>query len=179
MPSADGLAAQLTDLYPAMRRFAACTADRDLDPDELVQEAFVRVFNRWAGDGLRGPNAEAGPDDLGAYVRRTIVNLVANERRSRGRARAAWNRQTASAEPAHPDYPSHLAAVLDQVAPADRALIFLVDVEGMSTSDAATMVGITPVSARARLSRARRRLRSALTDRPEPDDRKGVSDDGH
>jgi RNA polymerase sigma factor (sigma-70 family) len=178
-PPADGLAAQLTDLYPAMRRFAACTADRDIDPDELVQEAFVRVFNRWAGEpGLRGPNAEAEPDDLGAYVRRTIVNLVANERRSRGRARAAWNRQTATAESEHPHYPSHLAAVLDQVAPADRALLLLVDVEGMSTGDAATMVGITPVSARARLSRARRRLRSALADQPLPD-RKAVSDDGH
>jgi RNA polymerase sigma factor (sigma-70 family) len=168
---ADGLAAQLTDLYPALRRFAACTADRDLDPDELVQEAFVRVFNRWAG--------AVGPDDLGAYVRRTIVNLVANERRSRGRARAAWNRQRAMAEPEHPDYPSHLAAVLDQVSPTDRALLLLVDVEGMSTGDAATMVGLTPVGARARLSRARRKLRGALTDQPEPDHRKAVPDDGH
>jgi RNA polymerase sigma factor (sigma-70 family) len=177
---ADGLAAQLTDLYPALRRFAACTADRDLDPDELVQEAFVRIFDRW-GDtpGLRGPNAVAGPDDLGAYARRTIVNLVANERRSRGRARAAWNRQTASAALSHPDYPSHLAAVLDQVSPTDRALLLLVDVEGMSTGDAAAMVGITPVSARARLSRARRRLRSALADQRDAEDRKAVSDDDH
>ena len=152
-PSAqDTVRTQLIALYPAMRRFAAVSADRDLDPDEIVQECFARVFSRWQ----YGP----GPDDMGAYVRRTIINLIANERRTRSRSRARALEPTAESH--EPDYPSHLAAVLDEVDPLDRALLFLVDVEGQSTAEAASAVGLTGVAARARLSRARRRLRAVV-----------------
>jgi RNA polymerase sigma-70 factor, ECF subfamily len=150
--TSETLRSQLVALYPAMRRFAACSADRDLDPDELVQEAYARVFQRWR----HGP----GPDDLGAYVRRTIVNLITNERRTRGRIRA--RRQDPPVENHEPDYPSELAALLDHVDPVDRALLFLVDVEGLATGDAAKLVGLTGVAARARLSRARRKLRAVV-----------------
>jgi RNA polymerase sigma factor (sigma-70 family) len=162
----DGVRSQLITVYPAMRRFAAASADRDLDPDELVQEAFARVFRRWR-DG-------SAPDDLGAYVRRTIVNLIANERRSRSRRRARRDEPPAVSH--QPDYPSDLAAVLDQVAEIDRALLFLVDVEGLATHEAAALVGLTGVGARARLSRARKRLRDAI--QPECTNREEVEHDG-
>ena len=150
----DGLVA----LYPAMRRFAACAADSDLDPDDLVQEAFTRVFRQ---------AQQTVPDDLGAYVRRSIVNLIANERRSRMRARDARQRTADSAqgaEGADVSYPSHTVAILESASPIDRALVYLVDVEGFPIGEAAAMVGLSHVAARARLSRARRRLQAALVD---------------
>lgn len=51
----------------------------------------------------------------------------------------------------------------------DRRLLELVAVDGLSTREAARTLGITPAAARVRLSRARGRLRAALTqqDRPE------------
>jgi DNA-directed RNA polymerase specialized sigma24 family protein len=61
-----------------------------------------------------------------------------------------------------PEYPSSIASVLNFVDPADRALLYLVHVDGMTASEAATSVGVSHVAARARLSRARRRLRRLL-----------------
>ena len=55
----------------------------DIDPDDLVQEAFLRVLRR-------GPLVELS--EPGAYLRRTIVNLASNERRRLGRLRAALPR---------------------------------------------------------------------------------------
>ncbi|HZN71145.1 MAG TPA: sigma-70 family RNA polymerase sigma factor [Micromonosporaceae bacterium] len=52
---------------------------------------------------------------------------------------------------------------MQQLGEADRRLLELVAVDGMSLTDAAHALRITPVAARVRLLRARRRLRSALT----------------
>jgi RNA polymerase sigma-70 factor (ECF subfamily) len=154
-PVPERLASELVARYDATRRFAAVTADRDLDPDDLVQEAFTRVFRVAARSG-------EPPAHLDAYLRRTIVNLVANERRSRARGRAAARRLPVPDEGAVAEYPSHTAAVLDAAAPVDRALVHLVDIEGVAVAEAAHQVGLSSVAARSRLSRARRRLRAVL-----------------
>jgi hypothetical protein len=40
--------AVVDDLYPTLRRFAAVAAPSDLDPDDLLQDAFTRVLQRRA-----------------------------------------------------------------------------------------------------------------------------------
>jgi len=50
----------------------------------------------------------------------------------------------------------------------DRRLLELVAVDGLSARDAAHALMLTPVAARVRLSRARRRLRFALTQQDGP-----------
>ena len=62
---------ELRELYVPLRRFAAVIGRWDVDPDDLVQEAYAKVLRR----------AEIEIDDLGPYVRRTIVNLATDERR--------------------------------------------------------------------------------------------------
>jgi RNA polymerase sigma-70 factor (ECF subfamily) len=52
---------------------------------------------------------------------------------------------------------------MQQLGEADRRLLELVAVDGMSLTDAAHTLRITPVAARVRLLRARRRLRSVMT----------------
>jgi RNA polymerase sigma-70 factor (ECF subfamily) len=57
---------------------------------------------------------------------------------------------------------------LHRLDPADRRLLELVAVDGLSPVDAAEALGVSRVAARVRLSRARRRLREALSDTPPP-----------
>ena len=146
----------LTTRYATTRRLAAVAADGDIEPDDVVHEVFARVFARWRTTGL--------PDDPDAYLRRAVMNHLRNERRTRARGRAAATRIAASVASAedHPGYPSDLDALLEALAPEDRSLVFLVDVEGLSARDAADAVGLSAVAARSRLSRARRRLRAAI-----------------
>src|SRR4051812_47460291 len=67
----DELRSRLVAAYPGLRRFAAVVGPADVEPDDLVQDAFVALLRRGA-DGI---------DDLDAYLRRTVLNLSSNERR--------------------------------------------------------------------------------------------------
>lgn len=72
------------ELYPSLRRFAAVTAPFDLDPDDLLQEALVKVLGRRALSDLDHP---------AAYLQRTMINLAASRslRRPRRPARSGMS----------------------------------------------------------------------------------------
>lgn len=150
-------AALFEGLYPSLRRLAVAVCPPEHDPDDLVQEATARALRR-------GPLHRL--DDPGAYLRRAIVNLASNERRSLGRRRAALRRTTLPAEGEAGEYPSDVALLL-ALPPADRAVVWLADVERLPFDQVAAALGCTPDAARARASRARARLRPLL----EEDDR--------
>ncbi len=138
-------------LYPELRRFAAAVGSSDADPDDLVQDALVRVLQGGRFGRLENP---------GAYLRRTIVNLAADHRRSMGRrARAIARLMRPSAEMA--SYPSDVAD-LERLKPIERAILYLTDVERMSHGEAAALLGTSAGAARSRASRARRRLRTQI-----------------
>ena len=147
--SPDGLG-ELRTLYGPLRRFAAVIGRWDVEPDDLVQEAYARVLKR----------REIEIEDLGPYLRRTIVNLATDERR-RVRKGAEVVKQLRPA-PRGDDYPSELTDLL-RLPERVRALLYLVDVEGMRSNDAAELVGMSAPSARVALMRARRRLRVELS----------------
>jgi DNA-directed RNA polymerase specialized sigma24 family protein len=138
-------------VYPALRRFAAVTAP-DADPDDLVQEAVARTLRRHTLGALDHPEA---------YLRRTIVHLASNRRRSLARWRTASAR-LATVEPVTtPAYAGDVADLL-RLPPAARALLWLVEVEGCDYSEAASQLGISSEAARQRAARARRALRAAI-----------------
>jgi len=141
----------LRDLYVPLRRFAAVVSRPDLDPDDLVQEAFTRALVARRHESIR---------DLGAYLRRAVVNLAKNERRRLARGAVAQARLVPS-DDGVAALPSDLADLL-RLDPVSRGLLFLVEVEGASIREAAAAVGCTEPAARMRLSRARRRLRAEL-----------------
>ena len=146
---ADGDALLFEQLYPSLRRFAAVTAGRDDDPDDLVQEAVARTLRSRSLTSLDHP---------GAYLRQAIVHLASNRRRSLARGRLAMlhlgNREDGKA----PEYASDLADLL-RLEPVDRALLFIIEVEGRPYAEAAALLGMTEEAARTRAGRARRRLR--------------------
>ena len=141
---------ELRALYEPLRRFAAVVGRWDVDPDDLVQDAYTRVLRR----------SRAEIDDLGPYLRKTIVHLASDSRRSARRAESAHLR-LADAQPSVDDYPSDLDDLLRLPARV-RALLYMVEIEGRSTADAAEVVGMSGANARVALMRARKRLRSEL-----------------
>lgn len=144
------------ELYPALRSFAAVVGPAETEPDDLVQEALARTL-------ARGPITEL--DDPAKYLRRVIVNLASNQRRGFG----AWRRAMAKVRPetvTEATYPSDLSD-LDRLAPLDRAVLFMVEVEGRNFGEVAELTGISVNAARLRASRARRTLRHELTNQGE------------
>lgn len=138
-------------LYSSLRRFAAVVCDADMDPDDLVQDALAATLEKHDFDGLRQP---------AAYLKRTILHEVANRRRRAGTLRRLIPRLLGDAARVD-SYPSDLA-LLDELAPLDRAVVFLLDVEGLSSSEVADQLGLTAAATRKRASRARAQLRSLL-----------------
>lgn len=61
-----------------------------------------------------------------------------------------------------------LSEALARVSRADVALLVLTALDGLSTADAATALGMKPGTARMRLSRARERLKAILADQDPP-----------
>jgi RNA polymerase sigma-70 factor (ECF subfamily) len=136
--------------YDAVRRFAAVVGPPDVEPDDLVQEAFVRALHRGLG----------GIDDLTAYLRRTVLNLSSTSRRSWVRRQAALARLG----PAAASEEMHVPMVSDlfRLPPELRAALWLAEVEGWSYAEVGRILDCSEDAARTRASRARRRLRLEL-----------------
>jgi RNA polymerase sigma-70 factor (ECF subfamily) len=141
----------ITSLYPSLRRIAAVAGSVDVEPDDLVQEALMRTLRKGRISDLDNPLA---------FLRRTIVNLASNQRRSLGRKRKALARLSTE-ESWSPSYPADIEAILD-LPPKHRAILYLVEVEGVPYEEAAEQLGMTTVAARAMAHRARERARLAL-----------------
>lgn len=141
----------LEGTYLALRRFAAVVGPADVEPDDLVQEAFARVLRRGLGN----------VDDLERYLRRTILNLCANERRRWTRGQRAFGRHGVAGEGSD----STFVDVADLLAlPSEvRAVLWLVEVEGWPYAEVARLVGCSEGAARMRAARGRRILRAAAT----------------
>lgn len=141
----------ITSLYTSLRKIAAVAGSFDVEPDDLVQEALAQTLRR-------GPISDL--DNPLAFLRKTIVNLASNQRRSLGRKRKAVGRLSTE-ESWLPSYPADIAAILD-LPPRQRAILYLVEVEDVPYSEAAEQLGITTGAARMLANRARKSARAAL-----------------
>lgn len=139
-------------VYPELRRFAAVVAPPELAPDDLVHDALVAALR------LRDITQL---DDPGSYLRRSIVNLAANERRRLGRHRQAVQRLSAGrTDGAALDvYPSDLAH-LSALSPIARAVLYLRHVEGHSFETIGELTSMRASTARKIAQRARHRLKT-------------------
>lgn len=142
------------EIYEPLRRFAAVIVPSGSEPDDLVQEALVRVLRKGGLHDLEYP---------AAYLRRTMLNLVSNERSRRKIQQLAMSRWAAS-NPCDevPNFPSDLAELM-RLGPKARAVLYLAEVEGYRFEEIALMLGCSSAAARKRASRARKQLRVALS----------------
>ena len=88
--------------YEPLRRFAAVIGRWDVEPDDLVQEAYAKVLAKQPSQ-IR---------DLGPYLRRMVVNLATDERRRFGPGGERRRRRSRPTARRSDSYPSDLSDLL-------------------------------------------------------------------
>jgi RNA polymerase sigma factor (sigma-70 family) len=133
----------------------------DLPVADLTAEVMLTAWRRWADV----PKARPLP-----WLYGVARNVAANAVRQRGRGRRLAERLAAYREPVvaadHADGIAEqalVAAAFDRLGEADREILRLVEWEQLSLVDVGRVLGCSVPAATMRLSRARGRLRAALT----------------
>lgn len=151
---------ELEKVHSEAERFCHRLSATREDGDDLYQEAVLRAFS--GCDGLSDPSA------FRPWFYRLIINHFKNQRRG------AWWRHlvplTSELEEQLPGWdPSgqhwanrQLAKAFAVVTPEERALITLKEVEGWAIAELAELYKKPTGTLKARLSRARSRMRKAL-----------------
>jgi RNA polymerase sigma factor (sigma-70 family) len=129
--------------------------DADTAPD-VVSDVFLVAWRR----------LEAVPDDSLPWLLGVARRTLANQRRAARRRDALGERLQASQLTTAADQPTTVndtvLRAFGRLSEADRELLTLVAWEGLTTRQAAKVLGTTAVAARVRLHRARHRLAAAL-----------------
>lgn len=142
---------------PSALRLAYALTGSGQIAEDVVAEAFARVYARWAKGDI---------DDPDAYVRRAVVNEVRMTWR-----RLAVRRRHAVTQRAEPAMPSptdalgdvdQLQRALATLPPRVRAVVILRVVEDLSEQRTAEVLGCSKGTVKAYLSRGLDRLRTAL-----------------
>lgn len=140
--------------YPRLAKALLLVTDDACEAEDLAQEAMARVLERW--DRVREMGSPVG------YAYRVAVNL--HRRRLRRRAREPVGEEAAS-----PPDPADVAGSRDAVRralrslpPDQRVALVLVEWLGLSSEEAARILGIRAASVRGRLHRARRAFQASL-----------------
>jgi len=165
MPRPIDHAASFRALYACHRddvwRYLRRRTDHDVAED-LTTEVFVVAWRR-----RPEPIGEALP-----WLYGVARHVLANHRRGAGRAVALAEkagRHARAAEDDHADWVgvrTDVATALRQLPKDDCEVLLLVAWEGLTSAEAAEVLGCRAATARVRLHRARKRLRAAL----DPDD---------
>jgi RNA polymerase sigma-70 factor (ECF subfamily) len=135
--------------------------------EDLVQESFAQALASLTRYDARAP--------FFAWLRGIALNVVRKHWRTRGRRSRAYTKiEAQSSEVSATDDPEgiHLSklraqtlmAVLDDLPEHLREAFVLCDLRDMSTEEAAQELGISPGNLRVRATRARARIRVALTE---------------
>jgi RNA polymerase sigma-70 factor (ECF subfamily) len=137
------------------------------DMDDLLQEAFMQVFQ-----SLRGWRAEAS---LATWIDRVSVRVAYRYLSQRGR-RVQTAELVDDEAPAHDGPGAHrqlardgvkrLYEVLDELGAASRLAFTLHEIDGRSISEVAELVGSSVTATKLRVWRARKRLEAAAAQDP-------------
>lgn len=138
------------ELYPSLRRFAAFCSSSETDPDDLVQDALCGYLRN-----------RSTVERMEPYLRRSIYHAAIQK--SREAARRPTTPLTSDDLDAV-EFPESddSRRLLRLVSPEHRAALYLIDVVGFSSSEASAVLGISAMAVRARVSRARKAIRTAI-----------------
>ena len=145
--------------------FRVLGSNRDMD--DLLQEAFLQVFQ-----SLRGWRAEAS---LATWVDRVSVRVAYRYLSQRGRrvqTEVLVDEAAPSFEGPGPrrqlarDGVKRLYAVLDELSPASRLAFTLHEIDGRTLAETAALVGSTVTATKLRVWRARNKIEAAAANDP-------------
>jgi RNA polymerase sigma-70 factor (ECF subfamily) len=176
-PAGDDLPDKLAEVRFAalyrdnMRELLGYALRRSTDPDDaadIVAETFLIAWRRLA----EVPLGEKGRLWLYGTARHVLANKDRSARR-RDRLTERLREDLRHQLPGHQAHESGaFVGALASLAEPDRELLMLIGWEELTPTEAARALGITPLAARTRLHRARRRLRARLTEQRSEDSRK-------
>lgn len=141
--------------YPRLRGAMYLITGRAEEAEELAQEAMAKVFERWDRVGAM--------DSPGGYAYTTALNL--NRQRLRHmavRARRLLTLRRAANPSPDPAVRSEMSMALEALPRGQREALILVEWVGLSSEEAAAVLGIEPSSVRSRIHRAKAELRDKL-----------------
>ena len=145
----------------AVLGYAVLRTDARHRAEEVVSEVFVVAWRR----------LDDVPDDARPWLLGVARKVLGNSRRGDGRHDALVRRLGERAAHVHQGVPDHADEVagrlrvveaLRRVPDADREVLVLVGVHGLTGPQAARVLGCSAPTAAVRLHRARRRLRRVL-----------------
>ncbi len=136
-----------------VRRLTVVVADREAGHD-LAQEAYLRAFRAW--DRFDGR-------DVRAWLHTIGLRLAFNERSRRLRFGALLGRRT-EREPWVDPQDHELSEALRGLRREHRAALLLNAVDGYTQAEIAVMLAVPPGTVASWVSRAKAKLREALTD---------------
>lgn len=158
------------DIFPRLARWALVKAGGGDEADEVVQRTLVRIH--------RGLGGFRGDARFTTWVYRIANNVWLDMERSRGsrsKMEEDLMRETVTLRPPGGPRPDEglarreavdlVTRFFEELAPRQREVLELVDLRGYEPSEAASIMEISPSTARVHLHRARRTLRRAILDR--------------
>lgn len=157
---------QVLPELPVLLRVARRLTRDPVDAEDLVQDTLVRAYRAFERFDGRHPRAW-----LLTILRNTHINLVRKRRpdllddevAGRVPARGADGRQDGMDEQAlRDDLDPIVRDALASLSPNHRAVVALVDLDGLSYQEAADLLGIPIGTVMSRLHRARAKVRTQL-----------------
>jgi RNA polymerase sigma factor (sigma-70 family) len=138
------------------------------DAADVVAEVFLVAWRRL--DDV--PSGEGGRLWLYGVARHALANQQRSERRRERLAERLRRELPAALQSIPPPAPETEAirAALGGLGSEDQEILRLAVWEELTPGEVATVLGISPIAARSRLHRARRRLRAALQREPEQEE---------
>ena len=134
-------------LYPGLYRLAQSILHNEADAQDAVQQSAVKAW--FAADRIR-------TDSEKAYITRIVINECRNIQRHRRRI-LPTDRQGGDTDPSLPD--SELKAVVESLTETLRLPLLLRYMEGYSEKETAAILRIPQNTLKARLRRAKAKLR--------------------
>ena len=140
---------------PALHSYIRRVSGNAATADVVLQEAVCRF--------LRGPHEGMDEARMRSYLYRTATTIIYDQwRRRRVVEQHSRSEQPAAAAPADPSERLDMERALGGLAPRERALVWLAYVEGASHAEIAAALGLSGLSVRVLLFRARGKLARLL-----------------
>lgn len=174
-PRSPGTFDVIFDEYaPAVLRYARRRLDSEDAAWDAVSDTFIAVWRHWE----RRPVT----DDLLPWLYAIAANAVRNQWRATGRQDRLAARLSAAGHPAlTPDLADGVVLrqatedALARLSETDREVLRLIGWEGLTDARSIGLVlGLSPVAARSRIHRARRRLKALLAEPADPPGAAGI-----
>ena len=140
---------------PALHAYIRRVAEDAATAEDVLQEAFCRF--------LRGRHESMDEAQMRSYLYRTATTIIYDQwRRRRVVEQRRQLDKPAVAAAADPSGRLDMERALGELAPRERALVWLAYVEGASHAEIAAALGLSALSVRVMLFRARRKLARIL-----------------